>query len=34
MDSTERRAVMALLPARMAEANLVPPAVADVSRTD
>ena len=33
MDSTERRAVMALLPARVAEANLVPPA-ADVSRTD
>ena len=26
MDSAERRAVMALLPARMAEAGLVPPA--------
>ena len=34
MDTTERRAVMALLPARMAEANLVPPKAADASRTD
>jgi uncharacterized protein len=34
MDVTERHAVMALLPARMAEANLVPPRAADASRTD
>jgi uncharacterized protein len=34
MDTTERRAVMALLPARMVEANLVPPRAADACRTD
>jgi hypothetical protein len=34
MDTAERRAVMALLPARMAEAHLVPPATADASKTD
>lgn len=33
MDITERRAVMALLRARMVEANLVPPG-ADASKTD
>ena len=34
MDTNERRAVMALLPARMAEANFVPPGAADASSTD
>jgi hypothetical protein len=34
MGTAERRAVMALLPARMAEANLALPATADASKTD
>ena len=34
MDSNERRAVMALLPARMTEAGLVPLGSAETSRAD
>jgi predicted Fe-S protein YdhL (DUF1289 family) len=34
MDGTERREVMALLPARMAEAGLVPPGAAAAPKTD
>jgi hypothetical protein len=34
MDSAERRAVMALLPARMTEAGLVPLGSAETSRAD
>jgi hypothetical protein len=34
MDSAERRAVMALLPARMTEASLVPLGSAETSRAD
>jgi hypothetical protein len=34
MDSDERRAVMALLPARMTEAGLVPLGSAEASRAD
>jgi uncharacterized protein len=33
MDSAERQAVMALLPSRMDEAGLVPPAVEKASKT-
>jgi hypothetical protein len=34
MDSAERRAVMALLPARMTEAGLVPLGSAEASKAD
>jgi hypothetical protein len=34
MDSTERRAVMALLPARMTDAGLIPVGSANASKAD